>query len=384
MITITQTHVYMAILCILVIYAAYIFLYYRFDEKRLSAANTQLKDKLRDDSLQKLLNGSGINNLPNLEIITNNTAITTAASCNKEPVLVPEASSDAECIRLCANSTAHHIQVDDGETYIYNSQTLSAGSYCTIAPRPMCNMMTSIALMTVNSVVCRPRNPELIGGMTGNTVVACNDNEISDPRNQLWDYKTNSKFDAPNLLHTIADINERLDSGEFRYRCVFNGYDERQNPYIQHPQNRFHPFRNYCASEVYQAHPDVKTVWNDETKTFTCDCGDFETTRVKNINPDDPTSYCASKSFEITTDVRNKKTLTQPYRCFNLFSNVSDVGRYLPCPSDQFTRQGSEFTTVKIPFTHHPTALIEHPRYADFNEQDAGVKLGDGSIIWDN
>lgn len=382
MITVTQTHVYMVILCILVIYAAYIFLYYTFDERKLTNANVRTKDALRNDSLQKLLNGSGINNIPNLEIVTNNTAISTAASCSKEPLLAPETTSDAECIRTCANSTAHHLHVDENETYIYNSKTLQPGSYCTIAPRPMCNMMTTMALMTINSVVCRPRNPELVGGLTGNTVVACNNNEIYDPQNQLWDYKTNSKFNAVALDHQITNINETLDSGEFRYRCVFNGSDEHNNNYVEHPQNRFHPFRNYCASQIYNAHPDVKTVWNTENNSYICDCGDFDTTRVRHIYPDDPTSFCATKTFNVHTDVRNRKILTHPYRCFTLFSNVSDVGRYLPCPNEQFTRRGNEFTTVDIPFSHNLKALIEHPRYKEFDAKDLGVEIGDGPIVW--
>lgn len=383
MIAVRQTHVYMVILCILLIYAAYVFLYYTFDEHDLKRTNDKLKAKLRNDNIQSLLNGSGINNIPNLEIITNNRAISTAAACSKEPMLAPQADGDASCIRLCANSTAHHLNVKDNESYIYNSKALEPGSYCTIAPRPLCNTVTTIAMMTINSVQCRPRNPELIGGLTGNSLIACNNNEISDPRNMLWDYKTNHIVNAANIPNQIRDVNERLESGQYRFRCIFHGHDERNNEYIEHPQNRFHPFRNYCASEIYSAHPDIKTVWNSETNTYTCDCGDYETTRVRNIDPNDPTSFCATKSFNVRTDVKNRKILTHPYRCFTLFSNVSDVGRYTPCPSDQFTKQGSEYATVDIPFTHNLNALIEHPRYKDMDDSEAGVQIGYGPITWE-
>lgn len=380
-VNVTQSTFFTIILCILVIYAAYIFLYYTFDERKIISRNSKMKDKLRNSKLQSLLDGSGINNIPNLEIITNNEAITIAAACAKGPVSVADAKTDADCIRVCANSSAHHLAVNEGETTIYDSDVLNAGSYCTIGPRPRCNMSTSIAMMTVNSIICRPRYPDLVGGPTGNTLVACNNSDINDPKNQLWDYRDNIKFD-PFLQVQAIDVNEKLDSGEYRYRCRFNGYDEHQNLYVEHPNNRFHPFRNYCASELYMAHPDVQMRWNPDTQSMYCDCGDYHTTRVKNIIPDDPTSLCATHTFDVKTDVRNRKILTQPYRCFNMFSNVTDVGKYMPCPGDAFTTRGSQFATVEIPFTHTWDALIEHPIYKDFDSSDAGVVMGDGYITW--
>lgn len=355
-------------------YVLYLLLYYSFD-KNLQERNEDLAQKLANDKIQSLMNGSGINNIPQLNIITANPNIAKANACQKGPLYIGTNGTDQDCIRTCTNSSASVINVDEGETYIYESTILQSGAHCIIGPRPQCNMKTSYAMMTVNSVVCRSKFPDIVNGPVGNTIVACNNRQINDPQNYLWDYKYNKKFD-PLTSDDILDSNELLSDGSYRFRCKFNGYDVRQNKYIEHPYNRFHPFRNYCASQIYAAHPDVKTVINTETGTFECDCGNFDETRVKHMDPNDKTSLCSNVSKEIKTDVRNRQIMTVPYKCFTLFSPIEDVGKYLPCPDDQFTRDGSQTSFVTVPFSVKTSALIEHPMYKDFHQRDSGVHVG--------
>lgn len=361
--------IFILILCVLVIYAMYIMMYYSFD-KTIGIQNETLASKLANGKLEALLNGSGINNIPNLNIITTNVALSKANACGKGPVYIGKTGTDKDCVRTCANSTASVINVADGETYIYESSVLHSGANCIIGPRPECNMKTSFAMMTINSIICRSKFPDLLGGSLGTSVVACNNRQITDPQNYLWDYKYNIKFNP--LTTNILDTNEILNDGSFRFRCKFNGYDIRQNQYIQHPNNRFQPFRNYCASEIYAAHPNVKIVMNTDG-TFKCDCGEFNETRVKNIDPLDNSSLCSNLTHSDTLEHKAKRLLTIPYRCFTLFSHLDDVGKYLPCPNDQFTREGSQYGSIKLEYTTTLTHVIEHPMYNDMN--------GSGEVI---
>lgn len=344
----------------------YLLLYYSFDKDGITKRNDDMITKLADGKLESLLNGSGINNIPNLNIISTNAAVSTANACGKGPVHIGSSGTDQDCIRTCANSSASVINVAEGETYIYESAILQSGANCIIGPRPECNMKTSFAMMTINSIICRSKFPDIVGGPLGTNVVACNNKQINDPQNYLWDYKYNKKFDP--LTTDMLDPNEVLNDGSFRFQCKFNGYDIRQNKYMQHPLNRFHPFRNYCASEIYAAHPNVKTIFKDDN-TFICDCGDYNETRVKHIDSNNLMSVCSNISYSDEQDIKDRRILTVPYKCFTLFSSIEDVGKYLPCPNDQFTREGSQFSYVKVPYSRDPNVVIEHPLYKDMGDK---------------
>lgn len=349
-------------------------LYYKFDDTRIRADVDKLAKKLQSNPIQALINGSGINNIPNLNITTTNPQIAKANDCGNGPVYIGSHGSDHDCVRICSNSSASVINVSDGDTFIYNSSTLQPGAHCILGERPMCNMKTTYAMMTVNSVVCRSKYPQLVGGPVGTTIIACNDRKINDPQNYLWDYATNSRFSP--LTTEFQSADELLPDGSYRFRCKFQGVDNQNNQYIENPLNRFHPFENYCAALIYSAHPDVKTKIDLENGTFECDCGEYEQTRVRHIDLNDKTSQCSSKSIAIVKDVNDKEILHLPYKCFTLFSTIDDVGRYLPCPNDQFTVQGSKIAELQIPFSRKIDALIEHPIYKDFNA-DAGTVFMD-------
>ncbi|AUQ43976.1 pif-2 [Esparto virus] len=359
---------YIVLLCILVLYVIYILLFYSF-KTNISRQNEDTAKKLANDKISALLNGSGINNIPNLNIVSTNPIVSKANECGKGPVYVGTTTSDRECVQTCANSTASSINVSKNDTYIYNDTILTSGAYCIIGPRPLCNMNTSYAMMTINSVVCQSKFPEIVGGVYGSTMVACNNQTINDPQNYLWDYQSNKRFDP--LTTQIQDANEILPDGTYRFRCHFNGVDVQQNKYIAHPFNRFQPIRNYCASATFAAHPNVKTVFDDDNSgSYTCDCGNYDETRLKNIHTGNPMTLCSAMSYEVKNDVRSRQLLTVPYRCFTLFSPISDIGRYPPCPNEQLTREGSQYGSVVIPFSYNTEVPIEHPAYKDFSSSD--------------
>lgn len=354
----------------LILYLAYTTLLYKFDAVSIAALDDKTLEKLRNAKTQALLNGSGINNIPGLDIRTTNPAIAIANSCADGPVYYgPEDATNADCVRLCANASATvlHVTDEDRSSYVFESAVLRAGSHCRIGPRPECNMKTSYALMTVNSVTCRSKFPRLVGGPTGTTIVACNDQSIQDPQNILWDYKSNVKFNP--FTTTALDEDERLPDGSFRFRCRYGGVDDRRNLYQEHPTDRLHPVRNYCAGEIFAAHPAVRTVFSADGKTFTCDCGNVQDTRVEHMYPDDPSSVCIHASYKITHDVRQRFIMRVPYRCFTMFSRITDAGKYLPCPADLFTRNGSMWGSVSVPFTTVDHEPIEHPMYGQLEGQ---------------
>lgn len=370
--------IYTLILCLTIIFMILLLVFFRFDRKTIEVNNKKLADELKDSKLQDLINGSGINNIPNLNIITNNNSVKTANQCGQGPVYIGNNGTDQDCVRICENSSAHALNVNDDPSsieYFTEGSKLKAGVYCSIGPRPECNTKTTQVIMTVNSVVCRSKYPDLVGGPLGNTIVACNNSKIYDPHNILWDNRENEPFSPYTTI--FDDVDEMIDENTYRFTCKFDGSDENKNKYIESPLNRFHPYRNYCAQFIYAAHPDVKTKFVDDNNSYVCDCGDFDVTRVKNLYNDFPQSPCSNIQQEDRVIVRNKKQVTIPYKCFTLFSPITDVGTSFPCPNDQFTRDGSRLGSVNVVYTIDQHDLIEHPEYEKFQDID----LGEGGVI---
>lgn len=364
---------YLIIVAACVLFVLYVFLHFTFDSSSIVAEEERLMEKLRDGPLQSLLNGSGINNIPTLNLITTNTALSKANNCGKGPVLIGSTGNDADCVKTCANSSAKAILVRPGERYVYDNGVLDEGVHCVVGPRPECDMKTTIAMMTVNSVICRSKFPNIVGGALGTTVVACNDQRINDPQNYLWDYKNNVKFDP--MATTVLDEDELLPDGTYRFRCKFNGYDTHGNKYQEHPYNRFHPIENYCAALIYRAHPDVQTVF-DEHEGYKCDCGDIKDTRVSPVDPSDSGSQCGNEIRDDSHVTKNMRLLRVPYRCFTLYSPIEDVGKYPPCPKGQFTREGSRMSSAYIFYSEKYTDVIEHPYYHKFSDEGAKLLVG--------
>lgn len=174
------------------------------------------------------------------------------------------------------SSNAHAFIVDDAHDVYTENKKLSNGTYCSLGPRLECNPKTTVAMMTVNSVICRSKYSNLFGGPKGNHIVACKNTEINYPLNVLWDYKYNELVKASDIV--IHDENE-LVGNNYRFRCKSNGLDEMHNKYLEHPIERFYPVRNYCAHLIYSAHPDIKPKFYYDS--FSCYCGNYFVTRVK-------------------------------------------------------------------------------------------------------
>lgn len=366
-----RTHAFVTINFLIVAVLVYVLMHYRFD-KNIERSTDEMAMKLyENDGTRALVNGSGVNNIPDLRIVSTNAEVVRANNCSSGPVYIGVTGDDSDCVRTCLNGSAKAVHVRDGDSFTYQSAVLQSGVHCLLGARPECNTKTTITMMTVNSITCRTKFPRLFGGKTGGDIVACNNSVINDPRNVLWDYSENRRVDP--WRSVVTDEDERLPDGTYRYRCRFKGLNERENHYIEHPYDRFHPITNYCADLVYRAHPKVRTVFSADRNSYTCRCGDPAVTRLKHLVPDDPSSQCSDVVYDVVRDVKERKRITVPYRCATLFSPLADIGRYPLCPEDKFLKRGSAMAAVKLEYTSDENQLIEHPLYLEFGDTDPGV-----------
>ena len=347
--------------------------HYKFNPNIQSKAD-EMAENLKNGPLEALLNGNDIYNIPKLSITSTNQDVSTANSCDKNPVYYGPKATTKDCISMCANVNTEVLQVEDGDIQIFNDTVLKTGSYCYVGSRPFCNMNTTYAVMTINSIVCRPKFPRLFGGVEGSQILACNNQLIYDPKNRLKDNLDGTFVDP--FLTTIQDVDETLPDGSFRFTCDFGGYDEKSNAYQEHPLDRFHPIRNYCASRIYLAHEAVLTKFSPDGKTFECDCGNPDQTRVVNSDPSDPTSKCSSFPFKTTQD-GIIYTTEVPIPCFTLYSTLDDMGTRFPCSENKFTNEYSgDREIVTLTYTADRNKMIEHPGFSKFkpaNEQKIRV-----------
>lgn len=361
-------NVFPVLLIILLVISTILLLYYKIDDKTIKE-DDELADAYADSKMNALLNGSGINNIPNLNIVTTNSDIDVANKCASGPIKIQkDYISDVSCQKLCMSSNASSLVVNAGDHISYNNSELSAGVYCLLGDRPECNLQTTYAVMTLNSVVCYPKYPELFGGPTGDKVVACNDSNIYDAKNYLYDNLTQQRVYSPAGLYlTSAGADELMPDGSYRFVCKFKGEDVRGNTYIQHPLDRFHPMKNECAKLIYRAHPDVVTKYGSDGSRI-CDCGNIQETRVANIDPNDPSSLCSSIQESVTPINKDLQILNKPYPCYTAYSPFKDIGSMHPCPPDQFTREGNMIGKIELPMSYNLNAFISHAEYKSMTD----------------
>lgn len=357
----------------------FLLFYYNFDYTTLAVEYKNLYEKLKQGPLQSLLNGSGINNIPKLNLITSNNTLSKANDCERGPVRINDLSVDGltntDCVRLCLSSDANLFRVNQNNLVTYESKMLEPGQYCKMGQLPECNPKTTISMITVNSIHCQSKFPNLFGGELGNKIIACNNNIINDPKNILWDFKENKPVSP--WTTTILDENEIHDE-DFRFKCKFFGLDNKLNAYISHPKNRFHPIRNYCAALITNAHDDVKTVFSDDGLSYKCDCGDPSVTNVQHINADILNSQCSSVKEEHKRLEKEKFRMTVPYRCFNINSPIEDVLHVPPCP-DLIDGKKTQSSFV-LEYTEDPRELIEHPEYSKFSDRN-GIYVPETAML---
>jgi hypothetical protein len=248
---------------------------------------------------------------------------------------------------LCGTN-ASTFYVGDRDEIFSNGQRLQPGMYCTLNV-PNCNLNTTYAVATANSVACRSKFPRMFGGAEGNQVIACNNAIYNNPANTLWDNLLNRRL---HQFDDIIDTNERLPSGEFRYICRFDD-DQFGNRYIEHPMDRLHPQRNYCSRGIFRGSRIISQLPNGQ-----CNCGDYQQTRVRNKNPNDPYSECTSC---FTLYHKPEKRAEAGSDCFTHFSNFQDILTKIPCLPSKFPNEGNFCESVTVHLTEDNVAFPFFP-----------------------
>lgn len=312
--------------------------------KYLSSTSLSLLSK----DLANLMNGNNLQNLPSLNITSNDATVNMLQQCTNGPIYMGNEGSDFSCRQMCGSS-ARTFVVGNNETVVSNGEVLRPGTWCMLNP-PDCNLNTTYAVATINSVICRSKHPRVYGGDTGNLIVACNNEHHFNIQNILWDNLNNRRVTQ---FSDMQDVDELLPNGLYRFTCRF-GDDDYGNQYISHPIDRVHPTRNYCSKDLFFGHRSIRELENN-----ICDCGNYQDTRVRNKLPNDPTSTCTS-CFHERREAQNISTASS--ECFTLFSSYDNITNRLPCMPNQFLRETVQCSridvscesTTKATFPLHP------------------------------
>ncbi|UBZ25599.1 PIF-2 [Carcinus maenas nudivirus] len=302
----------------------------------------KLNSNVMNEKLMQLNNANTLYNLPNVTLQTNNTDIDNLVDCKNKIKYIGSYTDNNATLdtyrNLCKNTcggAGELIMAQTDTDYVYNNEFVKAGIYCTVDPVP-CNMNTGYAVATVNSVKCNSKYPKMFGGPSASNIIACNDEKYPSTGSVLWDYANNEKVDP--LTVVMTDEDEKLPDGSYRFRCKFNE-TLNGNPYIEHPLDRFHPITDKCNDMIYKA--DYSVHANITETDWSCDCGDFDVTRVKHLDENDTKSICTSCYRS-----KNNNIYKIPYICFKEQSPYSLPKINQPCI--EYDTPGNSCNTIDL------------------------------------
>lgn len=361
--------IFSIILCVVIVYF-FSLLKINISEYTKYLVNTTTT--LLNKDLAQLINANTLSNLPNINISTNNADLNEMISCSDSlKYLGPINTSDENYKayrNLCKNTCGGNgelIIIKEGQEYIFENTFLDPGVYCTINP-PICNMNTGYVVATINSTICKSKYPSMFSGPTASHIIACNNEKYAATGSVLWDYANNEAVDPITVVMTHE--NETLPDGSYRFRCKF-AETSNGNPYIPHPLNRFHPLVDACNKTIVRASYDVHA--NVQENSWTCECGDYDITRVKHLDPGNLKSTCTSCFHSIVNDNENS-SVKVPYLCFNTNSLYSAPKTMQPCL--EFNTNGNNCDSL---------TLRMHTKYADVNP-DNSTEIGTSNMPYLN
>jgi hypothetical protein len=341
-------HVFLTVVVIFVILVCMVSM--RFDlgdyRRYINATNVLLES----DDLANLLNANALGNLPSININSNNAIVNNLQSCRDGPIFMGATGSEFSCRQLCG-ANASLLQIGDRDEVFSQGEKLQPGTWCTLN-RPNCNLNTTYAVATANSVACRSRYPRMFGGVEGNRVIACNNSRDFSVTSVLWDNLLNRR--VTEFTRVNDDEDERLPSGLPRFECRF-GDDDTGNQYVPHIIDRLHPMRNYCSSSILEASRQIQLLPDGS-----CDCGNYQDTRVRNRLENDKFSECTN-CFHLRIDANDTNRVG--FRCFNMRSPYSMAFSSVPCFPNRFLEGGNFCEPMNLliqeqlenrPFEFHP------------------------------
>ncbi|APO13925.1 PIF-2 [Plodia interpunctella granulovirus] len=218
-----------------------------------------------------------------------------SSSCFSVPTLVTVTNTGTfDCAAVCNDDRAVYFFVNPNDKFVVNGTLLMSGGYCTMNSVPRnCNSETSLILYSVNQWTCIAEDPRYFAG-EGNLVQIAGrqhgDHILPGDADKivLWDNERNRAVNPVMVSHRYT-WDDRMADGKRRFEVRCEALDIRHNLMFNNPHNEIECLPNVCTT-VNWIHRDVRPNFDNGT----CDCGNFNNTRVRHITDSDPTSMCAS------------------------------------------------------------------------------------------
>lgn len=314
--------------------------------------------KLANDKLSQLMNANSVVNLPHVNLVTDNADVKGHQKCKDGAIHMSSGGGGggdnrALCKAMCGDG-GKAIELHDGDEWYDNGRRLTAGAWCVTATA-RCNMRTGYVVATASGVACKTKFPNMFGGESAATVVACHNQVYRATGSVLYDYLRNEPVDPLTVAMTHED--ELLPDGRHRFACKFSD-DSHGNRYVANPLNRFHPMQNHCNKTLFRAHRSVTLA--EDVQGWYCDCGEFNETRVRNADPRDRKSTCTSCYAQRLVRDDGAMAYKVPYQCFTQNSKYAMAASEFPCAGKKFTENGGDMCG---------TATIELMEVSDGDEE---------------
>lgn len=309
----------------------------RTDRGAFKAYTDRLDYLTSNDALREIVNGNPVGNLPTVDLDNGTgTYDPFVETCRGGVHLIdsidttkPIAVLRSECTEACGvNGVLYKVEDVENDVIVVGGRRLGRGYWCVRTPT-RCNLNTAyIVANPYNEPVCITRYPNLYAA--DSTIAACTGGVgESAYAGHLWDAARGS-WATPLATMTSEEEHDDESNGP-RFYCRFD------KQYVAHPENRFRGILNPCTHTLYNPSDSVSLHIDTQSRTWYCDCGDYEVTRVKNKNPDDRQSTCTS-CFNQFRDGTDDSTIG--VNCFHAGTRASQVGDtlHLPCPPEKYLR----------------------------------------------
>lgn len=190
--------------------------------------NNNFAEKYIDSGLEYTDGISGLENLPKLDFDNE------PPLCYEILYLGPD-DIPTDCSSRCGSAEYEYIFVDKDHTFVVNKIRLQ-GAYCILKERAKCNLNLSVALIGDDGYKCISKFPQVLGGESGNMILAC-DGKLEDRLLR----KTYVSVVPSNL--NISNFDEILEDGSYRFACPDN-HNLRFSPTII---QRLETITNVCS-----------------------------------------------------------------------------------------------------------------------------------------
>ncbi|AIZ48594.1 pif-2 [Agrotis segetum nucleopolyhedrovirus B] len=354
-IQLSDSAMYMLLIVCVVIF---LFLLYKpiYDaHAEIKKSQTQYNDTVdeRIDYMQNVLQRRRfvpLSALPHINFNTNLGTINEGETkCLSVPIYVgPGNAPNYDCATLCDNPAAAYFFVGEYDKFVINGQLLISGGYCTTSSVPRnCNRETSVIVHSLNQWTCIAEDPRYFSGPQNMNQVAGRQHTLhiapgQANRNVLFDRLLGVEVDVSRNTFRSHWDEEMPDGSGRRFEMRCNALDSRNNRMFVNPLNPIECLPNVCTN-VNFIHTDVRPNF----ETGECECGDFNVTRVRHLDPNDRTSMCAA-----VVDTFDERTLSLQYRveCMNMDMDVEQYHRnMLWCPENIFRSNTDNAHLFSVP-----------------------------------